>query len=66
MANKFGLDIKHFNRPRQYSRETLVEQLLWLIKLRWVTCVGIVATGLIIRLFILILLEISPLKNSHN
>lgn len=30
------------DRPNQYTRETLVEQILWLIKIRWPVVPGIV------------------------
>lgn len=47
MAKTSGLDVKYFDHPSRYSQETLVEQLLWLIKLRWVACAGIVLAGLV-------------------
>ena len=30
------------DRPNRYTRETLVEQILWLIKIRWLVVPGIV------------------------
>jgi signal transduction histidine kinase len=35
------------DKPSQYARETLVDQVLWLIRIRWLVVAGIVAAGLI-------------------
>ncbi|MHC4555784.1 MAG: two-component system sensor histidine kinase NtrB [Planctomycetota bacterium] len=35
------------DKPSQYTRETLVDQILWLIRIRWLVVAGIVAAGLI-------------------
>ncbi|MHC4228199.1 MAG: sensor histidine kinase [Planctomycetota bacterium] len=34
------------DKPSQYTRETLAEQILWLIRLRWIACASIVAACL--------------------
>lgn len=35
------------DRPTRYTREALVEQILWLIRLRWIAAVCIVAAGIV-------------------
>jgi len=35
------------DRASQYTRETLVEQILWLIRLRWIAAACIVAAGIV-------------------
>jgi signal transduction histidine kinase len=47
MTVKSGMVNELMDKPSQYTRETLVDQILWLIRIRWLVVAGIVAAGLI-------------------
>ncbi len=47
MATKVGAIAEVMDRPSQCTREVLVEQILWLIRLRWIAVVGLVGAGLL-------------------
>ena len=47
MGLKIGTASDTFDRPSQFTREILVEQILWLIRLRWIAVGGIVVAGLV-------------------
>ena len=46
MATKAGMLADSFDKPSQCTREVLVEQVLWLIRMRWIAVGAIVAAGL--------------------
>ncbi|MHC4112027.1 MAG: two-component system sensor histidine kinase NtrB [Planctomycetota bacterium] len=46
MATKVGIIAEVMDRPNQFMRETLVEQILWMINIRWLVVVGIIVAGL--------------------
>ena len=46
MAAKTGMVADSFDKPSQCTREVLVEQVLWLIRMRWIAVGAIVAAGL--------------------
>ncbi len=46
-ASKIGTIANNPDRSGRYSREVLVEQILWLIRLRWFAGVGLVVAALI-------------------
>jgi len=46
MATKAGMLADSFDKPSQCTREVLVEQVLWLIRMRWIAVGTIVAAGL--------------------
>lgn len=41
------MQVGAMDRPSRETQETLVEQLLWLIQLRWLGVIGVVAAALI-------------------
>ncbi|MHC4530772.1 MAG: two-component system sensor histidine kinase NtrB [Planctomycetota bacterium] len=45
MAKKVDVVADGFERPSEYARKVLVEHILWLIRLRWVAVVGILAVA---------------------
>jgi hypothetical protein len=47
MAPKVELAFNAVDKPSQCAREVLVEQLLWLIQLRWIAAVGLVIAALV-------------------
>jgi signal transduction histidine kinase len=47
MATKVGAIAEVMDRPSQCTREVLVEQILWLIRLRWIAVAGLVGAGLL-------------------
>jgi signal transduction histidine kinase len=47
MAVNVTVATKILDRPSQCTRESLVEQILWLIRIRWFVVAGIVTAGLI-------------------
>lgn len=47
MPKKHKVMFNEFDRPSRCTREVLVEQILWLIRLRWIAVVGIVAAVLV-------------------
>jgi len=51
MATKVGVEAIGSDKPSQCARETLVEQILWLIRLRWIA-VGCVVTAALVGTFI--------------
>jgi signal transduction histidine kinase len=46
MSKRVDQVIESFDEASQFSREVLVEQNLWLIRLRWMAVVGIIITAL--------------------
>ncbi len=46
MTTKAGMLADSFDKPSQCTREVLVEQVLWLIRMRWIAVGAIVAAGL--------------------
>ena len=46
MATKAGMLADSFDKPSQCTREVLVEQVLWLIRMRWIAVGAIVAAGM--------------------
>ncbi|MHC4475472.1 MAG: sensor histidine kinase [Planctomycetota bacterium] len=49
MAGKTRAVAESMDKPVQWTREALVEQILWLIRLRWVAVASIVAAALVGR-----------------
>ena len=47
MAVKSVVATDFMDKPSQYTREALVEQILWLIRLRWIAVGGMVAAALL-------------------
>jgi signal transduction histidine kinase len=47
MTTKAGIIAEMMDRPTQCTREVLVEQNLWLIRLRWIAVAGLVSAGII-------------------
>jgi len=47
MPKKHKVMFNEFDRPSRCTREVLVEQILWLIRLRWIAVGGIVAAVLV-------------------
>ena len=47
MITNVGVASEVMDRPVHYRREVLVEQNLWLIRLRWIAVVGIVGAALV-------------------
>lgn len=47
MASNIGAVAETMDRPSQCTREVLVEQVLWLIRLRWIAVGGIIAAVLV-------------------
>ncbi len=47
MPTKHKVMFNEFDRPSRCTREVLVEQILWLIRLRWIAVGGIVAAVLV-------------------
>ncbi len=47
MTPKVELAFNAVDKPGQCAREVLVEQLLWLIQLRWIAAVGLVIAALV-------------------
>lgn len=47
MAVKSGMAIDFLDKPSQCAREVLVEQILWLIRLRWIAVGGMSAAALL-------------------
>lgn len=47
MPSNVGVAAGNIDRPSRYKRESLVEQNLWLIRLRWIAAVSIVAAALL-------------------
>ena len=47
MTMKIGVLVEVMGRPSQFMPEALVEQILWLIKIRWLVVAVIIVAGLI-------------------
>jgi signal transduction histidine kinase len=47
MTTKVGVIAEVMDRPSQCTREVLVEQNLWLIRLRWIAVAGLVGAGIV-------------------
>ncbi len=47
MAATSGMATDFMNKPNQCAREVLVEQILWLIRLRWIAVAGMLAAALL-------------------
>ncbi|MHC4693298.1 MAG: two-component system sensor histidine kinase NtrB [Planctomycetota bacterium] len=47
MNTKIGVLAEMMDKPTQCTREVLVEQNLWLIRLRWIAVVGLVGAGIV-------------------
>jgi len=61
MAKKVGAIAEVMDRPSQCTREVLVEQILWLIRLRWIAVAGLVGTGLLCTYPIPVLVTTVPI-----
>ncbi len=46
MPTKLNAMFNNFDRPTQYTQDVLVEQILWLIRMRWIAVGGIVVAVL--------------------
>ncbi len=49
------------DRPSQCTRENLLEQILWLIKIRWLVVPGIVLAGLMGNYVFPVLTNVAPI-----
>ena len=61
MATNVGVAAEMMDRPSQCTRETLVEQILWLIKIRWVVVPGIIVAGLMGSHVFPVLINVAPI-----
>jgi len=61
MAANIGVATEMIDRPSQYTRETLVEQILWLIKIRLVVVPGIIIAGLMSSYVFPVLTNVAPI-----
>jgi signal transduction histidine kinase len=60
MSAKISALIEAMDRPSQSRREALVEQILWLIRLRWIAAVCIVGAALIGSYVFPVLASVAP------
>ena len=61
MATKISAAADGFDRPSQCTREVLAEQILWLIRLRWIAVGGIVASCLVGSYVFKVLISTTPI-----
>ena len=61
MVIKAGLALNTVDRPSQCTQEVLGAQLLWLIQLRWIAVVGVVAAALICNYVFPVLISPIPI-----
>ena len=61
MATKVGVIAEVMDRPTQCTREVLVEQNLWLIRLRWFAVAGLVSAGLLCTSIFPVLVNAVPI-----
>ncbi len=61
MPTNVGVAAEIMDRPSQCSRKTLVEQILWLIKIRWLVVPGIAVAGVMGSYVFPVLTDAAPI-----